>query len=207
MWEKIKENADVIVVAIVAFLIGFGSASLFGGNTDGVSNLQNGDGQEITDISDVPFEIPGNMDNEDTSSDTVNNTANDVTGMESMDAMETAVSTAGENVISVDNQRAGNSVRITRVGLAVSGWVAVREVSQGVFGNVLGAAWFPAGMHTDVDVELLRGTEGGEEYAAVLYVDTADDHQFFIEQEQLVTNEAGSMVMSSFNTVANPSGF
>ena len=192
MWQKIKENTDVIVVAIVAFLIGFGSASLFGGN-DGNMPAPRDKGEETIELGDLPFEVSENK--------------GDAMDSKTIADVAIGVQAADGNTISVDNQRAGESVQVAGVTFTAPGWVAVREVSNGVFGNVLGAAWFPAGTHTNVMVELLRSTEGGEEYAVVLYTDTADDRQFLLEQDKLITDQAGKIVMSPFTTVANPSGF
>lgn len=73
--------------------------------------------------------------------------------------------------LSVVNQGAGGMVSVASVTLSKAGWVAVRD-SKGLW--VLGAAWLPAGAHTNVNVALLRNTVTGEDYQAVVYLDNGD---------------------------------
>lgn len=73
----------------------------------------------------------------------------------------------------VENQSAGASVEVTFVSVAWPVWVAVRELKNGVQGNILGAARVGAGTNGTV-VRLLRSTVAGGHYAVVLYRDIGD---------------------------------
>ena len=80
-----------------------------------------------------------------------------------------------------------------------SGWVAVREDRDGVFGNILGAQYLPAGTYTNVTVDLLRGTEPGKIYYAVLYKDDGDK-VFDYEKDSIVQSE-NSTIFATFHTL------
>ena len=90
------------------------------------------------------------------------------------------------NFVSVSGQAAGSSVALSKVKIVKDSWVAIREDSDGEFGRILGAAWFPTGTNENVSVELLRNTQSGEKYYTVLYVDNGD-HQFNTKTDALVT--------------------
>lgn len=77
------------------------------------------------------------------------------------------------NAIAVDTQKAGDRVEVTMVTFSQTGWVAIHEDRDGKLGNVLGAARFEPGIHLG-SVELLRPTESGKTYYAVLYADNGD---------------------------------
>lgn len=73
--------------------------------------------------------------------------------------------------ISVTDQPAGTSVFIESLTVPPPGvWVAIREVSRGALGNVLGALRVN-GPHTNIEISLLRATEPGRSYAVELYRD------------------------------------
>ena len=101
---------------------------------------------------------------------------------------------AGNDSINVADQSAGTSASIATVTLSKDGWVAVNDEK----GWTLGAAWFPAGTHTDVSVHLLRATKAGEKYGVMLYFDTKGDHTFSVRDETVVTDKNGAPVSSSF---------
>lgn len=112
---------------------------------------------------------------------------------------ETPVAAAVEgNFISVSGQASGNSVALSKVKLLKDSWVAIREDVDGEFGRILGAAWFPTGTNKDVAVGLLRNTQAGKTYYAVLYVDNGD-HQFSTKADVLVT-ENGKAASQVFVT-------
>lgn len=77
-------------------------------------------------------------------------------------------------MVSASDQSAGNSVSISKVTFDAAGWVVVREDANGGMGNILGAAWFPSGVHENVSVDLLRGTEANKNYFVTLYADNGD---------------------------------
>ena len=76
-------------------------------------------------------------------------------------------------LISVGNQPAGTTVAISKVVFEESGWVVIHEGTASHIGNALGAARFDAGEHSGT-VKLLRATQPGQTYRAVLYRDNGD---------------------------------
>ena len=105
-----------------------------------------------------------------------------------------ATEVANGDAVSVVDQPAGGSTAVASVALSKPGWVAVRDER----GWTLGAGWFDAGTQKNVSVPLLRATESGKKYQALLYIDTAGDHTFDVHGETLVTNADGSIAGSMF---------
>ena len=105
---------------------------------------------------------------------------------------ETTMAT-GE-ALSVADQSVGETVAVKSITLSKPGWVAIRDER----GWTLGAAWFETGTYTDASVSLLRATEAGKRYQALLYIDTVGDHTFDLHAETLVTNADGSVAGSMF---------
>lgn len=101
--------------------------------------------------------------------------------------------------VTVSNQNSGNVVLVQSVVLREDGWVAVREIIDSEMGNILGAARLSSGMYENVKVELLRPTEGGEEYSVVIYRDNGD-RNFDFNFDSLVID--GTMPVSK-NFIAN----
>src|SRR3989344_5391168 len=67
-------------------------------------------------------------------------------------------------------------------------------------GRTLGAGRFEPGVHTDVDVPLLRTTEAGQSYQALIYVDDGDK-EFDLHKDILVTKEDGSVAGDIFSAL------
>lgn len=103
---------------------------------------------------------------------------------------------AEEDAVLVADQLTGESVSVMSVTLSKPGWVAIRDER----GWTLGAGWFDAGTHANVSVPLLRATEAGQRYQALLYIDTLGDHTFDLHGETLVTNPDGSVAGTTFVT-------
>ena len=78
------------------------------------------------------------------------------------------------DMLTVENQSAGNIVMAATVTAADSSWVAVREEIGGALGNVLGARRVDAGEYVDVAIPLLRSTIAGNVYHVVIYRDNGD---------------------------------
>lgn len=174
MWERMKENKDLIVVAIASFFIGFGAASFFG------------DTQEVS----VP--------------DGIINKKEDVAPL----ALSRTQPENKTETLMVENQRAGSSVEVLNTELSEPRWVVVREVSEdGKPGNFLGAVWLPAGVHTEVSVDLLRNTVGGEQYVVALFSDEGADKKFDHTVDKALVDAAGNEITVKFSTVASPTGF
>ena len=77
--------------------------------------------------------------------------------------------------VSVSNQKAGNTVVVSKLNLDKSYWVAVRDSrSTNVAPRVLGAKKIMAGSHSDVAIYVSRATEAGKSYDVVLFKDAPD---------------------------------
>ncbi|OGZ46928.1 MAG: hypothetical protein A3J54_01820 [Candidatus Ryanbacteria bacterium RIFCSPHIGHO2_02_FULL_45_13b] len=183
MIERLKENQDVLIVAIASFFIGFGAASLFTGDVDKDATL-NSQKMETKDTTLPP--LPFNTE-----------TAGKGNQMVPVDA----------NTFVIENQRAGVSVFVKKAEFSEPRWIVIREANAGdVAGAILGAGWFPAGAHENIIVPLLRGTVGGEQYQAELFFDSNGDKQFDHNTDQPLKDTAGNAISISFNTVASAGG-
>jgi hypothetical protein len=82
----------------------------------------------------------------------------------------------GEGSVLVDNQPAGNTVALSSLSLPTEkGWVVVREFTNAVPGNILGAARFSAEENlVPTEVELIRGTTAGNTYQVVFFTNDGD---------------------------------
>jgi len=113
----------------------------------------------------------------------------------------TAVS-AGENILVVSNQPAGEKVVVSMVSVGMNGWVAVHEgATDGTMGNVLGARRFDAGKYFGETVELLRGTVEDKTYFVVLHADNGDK-EFDYKAEMPVKDTDGNFVSGTFIATA-----
>lgn len=184
MWTRIIEYRETIIIAIAAFLIGFGSASLFGD--------KNGNSSPPTYLGEENKKEDKQM----------------VGSAEKSASMSAGTSVVPQGYkISVANQRAGNTIVIANVTLPEASWVVIREDRAGEPGNILGAGWLLSGMHTDVSVDLLRTTVGGEKYYAVLYKDVGGDKKFDHTIDTPILTEEGKPATATFETLASPEGF
>jgi len=102
--------------------------------------------------------------------------------------------------LSVSGQSAGNSVSIDSLKLtAEKTWVAIHEDSEGAPGNILGAKRFRP-EDASGTILLLRNTEAGKTYHAMLHTDDGDD--IFDQNKDMPTLENNTPVMVSFSTRA-----
>ncbi len=102
-------------------------------------------------------------------------TAGGILGGDSVPVMQDEETSAATDVlVEVTNQAAGTRVIVDEVKADAVSWVAIRDWSAGGFGNILGAKRVDAGASSLATVELLRGTQAGRTYAAVLYRDDGD---------------------------------
>jgi hypothetical protein len=121
----------------------------------------------------------------------------DVTTPASTDSSSSATSgsqtpTMSDEDITVQNQGAGTEVTVAAVMLSEPSWIAIRDAN----GRTLGAGWFPAGTHKNVQVPLLRTTASGQSYQALLYADDGDK-KFDLHKDVLITSD-GSVAGTSF---------
>lgn len=107
-----------------------------------------------------------------------------------------------KNRVSVISQESGNLVVVTEAEVLEPTWVAIHEDVDGKPANILGAQLFDAGTHSGT-VALLRNTEPGHKYYAILYKDNGD-RVFDYTIDLPVERASGGVVSASFMTVAEP---
>lgn len=184
--------------AAIGFVIGALVMYMIGANTAMFSNdTEAGDNTEMTDNGDT-------SDNMNDADDNMNDgSMSDGNGsMTDGDSDDDGLTAIGEGTIETYNQVAGDSVVVPRVELAAAGWVVVHEMRDAeTIGNALGAAWFPAGVHENVTVELLRGTVANRDYVVVLYNDDGD-REFELDADAALRSSDGTLLMRSFTTTS-----
>ncbi len=110
-----------------------------------------------------------------------------------IDLSSTPSTTSDDESVSVVDQPAGETVTVSSANFTESGWIAIRDDR----GWILGAGRFATGAHSNVSVELLRGTTAGERYQVLLYIDDGDG-VFDLDKEILVTRSDGSVAGAMF---------
>ncbi len=109
----------------------------------------------------------------------------------------------GGNAIAVNDQAPGMRIALALVTLAGDGWVVIHEDRDGKPGSILGAQRFNAGANQSGSVELLRATEEGKVYYAMLHSDDGD-RQFDHTKDLPVTNPEGNAILMRFVTATEP---
>lgn len=107
------------------------------------------------------------------------------------------------NAIAVNDQPPGLTVVISMVTLAQDGWVVIHEGENGKPGRILGARRFNAGMNQSGSVELLRPTEEGRVYFAMLHADDGD-RQFDHRRDLPLADPQGNVILMRFVATASP---
>ncbi len=115
------------------------------------------------------------------------------------DVSAAIIDTNTANSITADDQPAGTMVAIA-VKTEKEAWVAVHEDANGKPGNILGAQIFPAGTHLG-KINLLRGTESGKKYYAMLHADDGD-RAFDYTTDLPLKDMAGEPIMHAFMATA-----
>lgn len=105
------------------------------------------------------------------------------------------------NSISIISQAAGNLVVITEVQDEQPTWVAIHEDVDGKPANILGAQLFDAGAYSGT-VSLLRNTEPGHKYYAILYKDNGDRMFDYTTDLPLEQASTGGLISASFTTLS-----
>ena len=113
-----------------------------------------------------------------------------------------AIPLMGSNAIEVDDQKIGSTVSIKSVKFERAGWVAIHDDLDGTPGNILGAAWFPSGENSGA-VELLRNTENGKTYFAMLHNDDGDK-KFDNKIDVPLTDASSTIIMVKFMASETP---
>lgn len=111
-----------------------------------------------------------------------------------------AAAPQGGSLVVVD-QTAGLSVGMSMVSLSQDGWIAIHEKTEdGDMGNILGARRFLEGKYFGSVIDLLRGTESGKTYYAVLHIDDGDSI-FDFETEVPARDSSGALIAAQFTAV------
>lgn len=124
----------------------------------------------------------GAMENENGTSTQATTTTGTSTG--SMEERPTTGVNTGEEV-HVNDQPAGDSVRVAEARLSRVSWIAVRD-DLTIYGAARVSPPQGGGTITDVSVPLLKNTEAGKTYKVVVYADDGDG-AFDFKKDALVT--------------------
>lgn len=160
-----------VSIAIIAFLLGFGAASLWFGDAPAAGKTN---GLSATSTPSATQEEGS----EPTLSDT------------------TTPSETLTPAVVVVNQTAGLSVKVASVTLTEPAWVVVTETVEGGF-RYLGAQLFDAGTTNNGTIELLRGTIAGRTYDVVARSDNGD-HAFDPKIDLPIEGFGGAILSSPF---------
>ena len=104
---------------------------------------------------------------------------------------------SGPNAIAVNDQKPGLQVGVSMVVLSQDGWVVIHESEDGKPGRILGAKRFSVGTGLPGTVELLRPTEEGKVYFAMLHADDGD-RQFDHAKDLPVKDPQGNAILMRF---------
>ena len=110
---------------------------------------------------------------------------------------------AGTPAVAVSDQAPGNTVSVASVTLDQSGWVVIHEERDGAPGAILGAQRFDAGENQSGTVELLRPTQEGKVYFAMLHADEGE-RSFDYTKDLPLKDPQGNLILMRFVTAAQP---
>lgn len=186
-----QEGQKTLVSFVVGLLIGGLIVWMFAGSTseapvvdetpdDTASETAGEEGNDTTDT------------NNDTNTTESNNGDEDTSGTSSEDTMSNME--VGDGSVTVSDQAAGDSVALEAVTYPMTdGWIGVTEYSNDRVGTLLGVARFSEGEGlVPENIQLLRATEPGKNYAVVFYGPAATN------QFSLATNERVDGVFATF---------
>ena len=114
----------------------------------------------------------------------------------SLDTLSTTTPATISLHVSVNDQKAGKTVKVLKVMVQNVSWIAVRENNNDIMGRILGARKVALGEHENISVELLRPTAKGVMYAVVLYKDDGDGE--FDHTSDALIMEEGSPILDRF---------
>ena len=110
----------------------------------------------------------------------------------------------GKNAITSQVQRPGKSVNISKVYLAVPGYVVIYADTNGEDTPVLGSsALLPAGESSNVTVPISRATTDGETLWSVLHIEANGDAKFNVDVDIEVQDDLGESISSYFEIKTN----
>lgn len=169
--QPVNATPKYVLTAVVAFLVGFGSAWLYlDGNVKGLNVGENKDGGEKS----------------------LNK------GEKATITIGTSGMLAESSAIVVNDQSPGIEVLIAKTVFEKGGWVVIHEDDgEGASGKILGAQLFDPGSFDNGKVELLRGTIEGGTYFAMLHSDNGD-RAFDPKLDTPILGKTGAPIMMEF---------
>ena len=101
--------------------------------------------------------------------------------------------------VALSDQSAGSQVALAKVVFDRIGWIAIYEDNEGAPGRILGAQIFDKGENAGV-VELLRPTEVGMTYYAIMHSDSGD-RRFDLADDPQMAGPSGKVVSQTFKAL------
>ena len=173
MTEEDKQDTQKTVVAFIAgLLIGGLLVWVFGGNSQMVEE-PNDDNDDDSAVIDTSKEKETNTSPADSSDDA--------------EVVSVPVLPTGDGAVTIVDQEAGDVVLIEGATFPTDeGWIGVRDYENGQMTGLLGVARFSKEQGLiPTEVELLRSTQAGGEYAIVFYTESGDREFNLAEDTQL----------------------
>ena len=198
-----RGQLKTIVLLLIGFIIGFATHAFTVSEESVVLNDENNTNEEELVDTDSKLKeeddkqkvlLPDELTDDTTTDD---KEKDDNTAKTSFDATPNN-SSNGEYLFSVADQSAGGVVYISNLTFPKESWIAVREDNNGAMGNILGARRYPIGEHTGA-IELLRNTEPGQTYYAVIYIDDGDK-KFDHKKDISLVDSDGNITATIFRT-------
>lgn len=214
-----KETIIVIVIAIAIILGNWFFLSDRGGEMAGEDDLVSDDEEvsldDATTTSDLPLEDISDAADEDAEDVSMDETVEPipapipapvptpapVTPPATMTPPVPTANTSSASTIIVQDQAAGRTVEIAQIKLDRVAWVAVHEETDATPGRILGAVRLHTG-NINGTIELLRATEAGKVYYAMLHIND-DDGVFDHKKDVPMTDTSGNPIMVKFSAT-NP---
>lgn len=192
--EEIENGTRKLVIAgILFFIVGFGvSWFIFGRGKWGMPAAEDRQAQETAGTSNPSESVSDtNMSSDSESAQTPSSQ----TSSEPTPAAGMAAS-SGKNSVNVPDQLAGRMVKVASVSLEKTGWIVIHEEREGIPGNILGARRFSAGSGSG-DIELLRATNEGKVYYAMVHSDDGDS-AFDFKKDVPLSDASEAPIMVKF---------
>lgn len=197
LWTKL---VLIVLAGIIGYFIGRGNLSNPSPSSDLTANTANTAGTKSATLGEN-----GTMNKEEGTGESMAKT--ETSNMQSPfpapaptpPTVSPSVSTGAmmdENTIAVANQAAGESVTIA-LTLSENVWVAIHDSVNGKPGNILGARRYFKGGPVD-PVVLLRATQAGASYIAMMHHDDGDTTFSFKGGDSPLLGKDGNPIMAVF---------
>lgn len=120
------------------------------------------------------------------------------------DTMATSTSSTASSTLAasltIADQFSTSTVTVDKVVTSAPAWVVIHEDRGGKPGNILGAAWVPAGNTEGLTVELLRGATEGQTYYAMIHAEDGITG-FDFKTDLPITDASGNPVMKTYKVI------